>query len=197
MTCSAARNGASSRTYITASAKNDATSDSAPTTGLRCSTTTSAKITATAAKKKKIANSIALKSRKQKAESRNSAGFDFCFLLFAFCFHHNHPAAMNAATITMLRIARGKNTFQPIFISRSYFSRGIVQRTQTKTNSSTETLTRKNSAESTKPCHVGGSLYQGMSQPPRNSVTTSADIVPMAMYSAMKKSANFIDEYSV
>ena len=39
MTCSAARNGASSSTYITASAKNDATSDSAPTTGLRCSTT--------------------------------------------------------------------------------------------------------------------------------------------------------------
>src|SRR2546421_7047246 len=56
MTCSAARNGASSSTYITARAKNDATRDSAPTTGLRCSTTTSAKITATAAKKKKMAN---------------------------------------------------------------------------------------------------------------------------------------------
>src|SRR6185369_15315447 len=57
MTCSAARNGASSSTYITARAKNDATSDSAPTTGLWCRTTTSAKITATAAKKKKMANS--------------------------------------------------------------------------------------------------------------------------------------------
>src|SRR5437763_11142295 len=55
MTCSAARNGASSSTYITASAKNDATSASAPTTGFRCRTTTSAKITATAAKKKKMA----------------------------------------------------------------------------------------------------------------------------------------------
>ena len=36
-----------------------------------------------------------------------------------------------------------------------------------------------------------------MSQPPRKSVTISADIVAMAMYSDMKKSANFIDEYSV
>src|SRR5437762_3751755 len=60
MTCSAARNGASSSTYITARAKNDATSDSAPTTGLRCSTTTSAKITATAAKKKKMTNCISV-----------------------------------------------------------------------------------------------------------------------------------------
>src|SRR5436309_3463334 len=57
MTCSAARNGASSSTYITARAKNDATSASAPTTGFRCRTTTSEKITATAAKKKKMANS--------------------------------------------------------------------------------------------------------------------------------------------
>ena len=54
MIWSAARNGASSRTYITASAKNETTSDSAPTTGLRFVMTTSAKITATAAKKKKI-----------------------------------------------------------------------------------------------------------------------------------------------
>src|SRR5262245_33934144 len=104
---------------------------------------------------------------------------------------------MNAATTTMLITASGRNTFQPIFIRMSYFSRGIVQRTQTKMNSRIVTLIRKNSADSTKPCHVAGSLYQGMSHPPRNSVTTIADIVPMAMYSAMKKSANFIDEYSV
>src|SRR6476646_4207988 len=58
MTCSAARNGASSSTYITARAKNDATSDNAPTTGLRWRITTSAKMTATAAKKKKMMNSI-------------------------------------------------------------------------------------------------------------------------------------------
>src|SRR3954454_15681836 len=57
MTCSAARNGASSSTYITASAKNEATSASAPTTGLWWRTTTSAKMTAIAAKKKKMANS--------------------------------------------------------------------------------------------------------------------------------------------
>ena len=58
ITCSAARNGASSSTYITASANSEATSDSALTTVLRCRITTNAKITATAAKKKKTAYSI-------------------------------------------------------------------------------------------------------------------------------------------
>ena len=37
----------------------------------------------------------------------------------------------------------------------------------------------------------------GMSQPPRNSVAISADIVSMLEYSAMKNMENFIDEYSV
>src|SRR5205085_8526256 len=98
MTCSAARNGASSSTYITASAKNDATSDSAPTTGLRCSTTTSAKITATAAKKKKIANSIESDGGWQMADGR-ARGRSRRHLPSAIRhLHHNHPAAMNAAT---------------------------------------------------------------------------------------------------
>src|SRR5947208_15903107 len=36
-----------------------------------------------------------------------------------------------------------------------------------------------------------------MLQPPKKIVTTSADMVVIAMYSLMKKRANFIDEYSV
>src|SRR5256885_14811294 len=36
-----------------------------------------------------------------------------------------------------------------------------------------------------------------MSHPPRKSVVMTADIVAIDMYSDMKKSANFIDEYSV
>src|SRR3954447_13494854 len=99
----------------------------------------------------------------------------------------------------MIRFAieSGRKTFQPIFIRMSYLSRGIVQRTHTKTNSRNETLARNASADNRKLTNVAGSLYQGMSQPPRKSVVTRADMVPMAMYSAMKKSANFIDEYSV
>src|SRR2546423_285304 len=73
MTCSAARNGASSSTYMTARAKNDATSDSAPTTGLRCRITTSAKMIAMAAKKKKMASSIMRQLRCRTAGSGQRA----------------------------------------------------------------------------------------------------------------------------
>src|ERR1041385_481661 len=58
ITCSTARNGASSSTYITASAKNEATSESTLTTGLRWRMTTIEKMTAMAAKVKKTMNSI-------------------------------------------------------------------------------------------------------------------------------------------
>src|SRR5258706_11446733 len=44
---------------------------------------------------------------------------------------------------------------------------------------------------------LGGSLYHGTSRPPRKSVVMSADMVAIDMYSAMKNSENFIDEYSV
>src|SRR5438270_6183080 len=104
---------------------------------------------------------------------------------------------MNHATSTMFMTASGKNTFQPIFIRMSYLSRGIVQRTQTKTNRTKPTLARKATADSRKPISVAGSSYHGTSHPPKKSVTTSADIVVMAMYSDMKNMANFIDEYSV
>src|SRR5205823_3714411 len=108
-----------------------------------------------------------------------------------------HLMAMNHATSTMLITASGRKTFQPIFIRMSYLSRGIVQRTQTKTNRTKPTLARKATADSRKPTMVAGSSYHGTSQPPKKSVTTSADIVVMAMYSDMKNMANFIDEYSV
>src|SRR5437764_14894089 len=111
--------------------------------------------------------------------------------------HQIHLFAMNSATITTFTTAIGRNTFQPSFIRRSYFRRGIVQRTQTKTKRMAVTFTVNASADSAKPSALGGSLYQGMSQPPRKSVVISADIVAIAMYSDMKKSANFIDEYSV
>src|SRR5258706_1215248 len=104
---------------------------------------------------------------------------------------------MKNATRTIFTNASGKNTFHPSRISRSYFRRGMVHRTQTKTNSRKLTLIRNASAETAKPNAVGGSLYQGTSHPPRKSVVMSADMVAIDMYSAMKKSANFIDEYSV
>src|ERR1051325_152147 len=104
---------------------------------------------------------------------------------------------MNHATNTMFTTASGKNTFQPTRIRMSYFRRGIVQRTQTKTKSRTPTLARKGRADSRKAMYVPGSFHQGMSHPPRKSVTISADIVVIEMYSDMKNIANFIDEYSV
>src|SRR5439155_8314065 len=108
-----------------------------------------------------------------------------------------HPFAMNPATMMMFTIASGKNTFHPILIRMSYFSRGIVQRTHTKTNIRNPTFSRNERNERRKPPNVAGSLYQGMSHPPRKRVVRRADIVNIDMYSPMKKSANFIDEYSV
>src|SRR5437867_3033383 len=111
--------------------------------------------------------------------------------------NHIHRSAMNQATSTIFSTANGRNTFHPNFIRMSYLRRGIVQRTHTKTNSRKVTLIMKAIADRRNPKNVGGSLYQGISHPPRNSVVTSAEIVAMAMYSDMKKRANFIDEYSV
>src|SRR3954468_9072985 len=111
--------------------------------------------------------------------------------------HQIQPLTMNRATRTMLITASGRKIFQPSRMRMSYLSRGIVQRTQTKTNSSALTLTMNASADSRNPRNVAGSWSQGMSHPPRKNVVMRADIVAMAMYSPMKKSANFIDEYSV
>src|SRR5437764_3577949 len=104
---------------------------------------------------------------------------------------------MKNATKTMFTIASGKNTFQPMRMRMSYLSRGIVQRTQTKTKRRKLTFSTKKIAERRKPRKVGGSWYHGMSHPPRKRVVISVEIVAMAMYSDMKKRANFIDEYSV
>src|SRR2546427_13222485 len=111
--------------------------------------------------------------------------------------NHIHRSAMNHATNRIFTTASGRNTFQPTLIRMSYFSLGIVQRTQTNTNSRMLTLITKAIAESKKPPNVGGSLYQGMSHPPRNNVVITADIVAMEIYSLMKNRANFMDEYSV
>src|SRR5205085_4701978 len=54
--------------------------------------------------------------------------------------HQIHLSAMNHTSSTMLITASGRKTFQPTFIRMSYLSRGIVQRTQTKTNNTKPTL---------------------------------------------------------
>src|SRR5260221_10273570 len=111
--------------------------------------------------------------------------------------HQSHPFAMNKATMMMLITAIGRNTFQPSFISRSYLSRGTVQRTQTKTKRQMQTFIVKKIIVSSDDHHVPGSCHQGISQPPKKSVTVSAEMAAIDMYSDMKKRANFIDEYSV
>src|SRR5207244_1454557 len=102
------------------------------------------------------------------------------------CSHQIHLLAIKNATNTIFTNASGRNTFQPARIRMSYFNRGIVQRIHTKTKRRKLTLTRKAIADSRKPRNVGGSLYQGMSHPPRKRVVIRADIVAMAMYSDMK-----------
>src|SRR5437870_9762574 len=104
---------------------------------------------------------------------------------------------MKNATRTIFTMASGKNTFHPSFINRSYFRRGMVHRTQTKTNMRKAILVTNATTETAKPNAVAGSLYHGTSHPPRKRVAMSADMVAIDMYSDMKKSANFIDEYSV
>ena len=44
---------------------------------------------------------------------------------------------------------------------------------------------------------LAGSLRPGSVQPPKNNVTIIAEAAIMAAYSPMKKSANFIELYSV
>src|ERR1700720_4479519 len=104
-------------------------------------------------------------------------------------FPHIHLFAMKNATRTMFTTAIGRKIFQPKRMRMSYFKRGIVQRTHTKMNISTLTLIRKPIADSRKPRNVGGSLYHGMSHPPRKSVVISAEIVAIEMYSDMKNMA--------
>src|SRR5260221_14076557 len=104
---------------------------------------------------------------------------------------------MNSATITTFTTAIGRNTFQPRCINRSYLRRGIAQRTQTKTSRQAVTLPRKKAMVRSDDHQVPGSFHQGMSQPPKKRVTVSAEMAAMAMYSDMKKRANFMEEYSV
>src|SRR3954462_8770024 len=84
---------------------------------------------------------------------------------------HNHPFAMNSATITTLITAIGRKTFQPSFIRMSYFRRGMVQRTQTKTKRQATTLMVKTIIVASDDHQVPGSCQKGMSQPPKKRVT--------------------------
>src|SRR5258706_13716863 len=110
---------------------------------------------------------------------------------------YSHPLAMNSATITTLITAIGRKTFQPSFIRMSYFRRGMVQRTQTKTKRQAGTLRVKKIIVSSDDHHVPGSCQKGMSHPPKKRGTVRAEMAAIDMYSDMKKRANFIDEYSV
>ena len=89
--------------------------------------------------------------------------------------------------MTAFSVATGSNTFHPNRISWSYRSLGSVVRTQMKTNSNRNSLIRNQI----------GPGRSGPCQPPRKSVTQSADSVIRLMYSDIEKSPNRIPPYSV
>src|SRR5260221_11422976 len=88
--------------------------------------------------------------------------------------HQSHPFAMNKATMMMLITAIGRKTFQPSFISRSYLSRGTVQRTQTKTKRQKQTFIVKKIIVDNDDHHVPGSCHPGRATPPKKSGTGTA-----------------------
>jgi hypothetical protein len=69
----------------------------------------------------------------------------------------------------------GNITFHPRNISWSYLNRGNVQRTQIKTQQKKSILIAKVANDNTGP----GSATKGTPQPPKYSVTTSAEAVIM------------------
>src|SRR5690242_19660989 len=86
-------------------------------------------------------------------------------------------------------------------MSWSYRKRGSVQRTHMKVNRKNSTFVRKQPMVRMLLSRVNGAALShpvnGMSHPPKKSVAMSALDVTMLAYSAMKKSENFMAEYSV
>ena len=83
-------------------------------------------------------------------------------------------------------------------MSWSQRKRGSVQRTHIMKKIRAATLAKKTAmliSPKIQPCDPSG--IPGKCQPPKNKVTTIDAPVIIAAYSPRKKSANFIDEYSV
>src|SRR6478735_3347625 len=83
--------------------------------------------------------------------------------------------------------ATGNNIFQPYSMSWSYRGRGNEARSKTKNRIKTNVL-RVN--------QTSGGRNPGPSHPPKNKVTTIAEISVMPRYSPIKNIPNFIPEYS-
>src|SRR5579864_6600526 len=105
--------------------------------------------------------------------------------------HQAFPCAATTTTAVIIIIASdsGSSDFHPSAISRSYRMRGKVARSQTYTYSRTTTFSRN---------HQGpGRMPKGPHKPQRNTVVAMALTMIMLMYSAMKKRAKRMPEYSV
>src|SRR5215471_1755743 len=105
---------------------------------------------------------------------------------------------MIIATMKILASAISKKKSQTKRISCSQRNRGNVQRTHIMKKIKAATLVKKMTMlikPKIQPCDPSG--IPGKCQPPKNNVTTIDEPVIIAAYSPKKKSANFIDEYSV
>src|SRR6266550_8524763 len=103
-----------------------------------------------------------------------------------------------AATMKILTSAISKKKSQPRRINWSQRKRGSVQRTHIMKKIRAATLAKKTAMlikPKIQPCDPSG--IRGKCQPPKNKVTTIAEPLIIAAYSPRKKSANFIEEYSV
>jgi hypothetical protein len=100
---------------------------------------------------------------------------------------------ITTAVTTMLTMLKGKRTFHPNFINWSYRKRGKVARSQIKIKLKIKTLMPNQMG----PHHAGQEIKPGPSQPPKKSVTIKALMRITLAYSAIKKSANFMLEYSM
>src|SRR5881392_3837999 len=103
-----------------------------------------------------------------------------------------------AATRKILTSAISKKKSQPRRINWSQRKRGSVQRTHIMKKIIAPTFAKKTAMlikPKIQPCEPSG--IPGKCQPPRKSVITIDEPVIIAAYSPRKKSANFIEEYSV
>ncbi len=98
----------------------------------------------------------------------------------------------------MFTKANGMNRRQPRSINWSYRNRGSIQRTQMKTTIRT-TIFAMNTPMWKRPPNnpSAGVPRNGNVHPPKNKVTIIAALAIMFAYSPRKKSANFIELYSV
>src|SRR5580658_8702142 len=100
----------------------------------------------------------------------------------------------------MFTNASGNIRRQPKSINWSYRKRGNIQRTQMKTTMKNNIFamnTRMCAMPKPMDCAGVSKPQNGSVQPPKNNVTIIADEATMFEYSARKKSANFMELYSV